>query len=119
MGDIKIKFEIDAKANTATVDYNEHEAGGESRWIASADSRHGLPGADTCSNDWHRNKFVATDSCPDCEMTVNEVNTELRNRADQRQSRPCPRCKKTFPTEAEKAAHYMKCDFVEKGQTHE
>lgn len=38
--------------------------------------------------------------------------------ADQRQSRPCPRCKKTFPTEAEKSAHYMKCDFIEKGQDH-
>ncbi len=38
---------------------------------------------------------------------------------DSKRSRPCPRCKKTFPTEAEKSAHYMKCTFVDSGQEHD
>lgn len=82
----RLKAEVSA-LRKAAQDYVDAESGGfiapaaecarEFRKVLNADSKHGLPGTDTCSNQWHRLKCVGVPNCPDCQMSTVEFNIAL------------------------------------------
>ncbi len=41
-----------------------------------------LPGADICANEWHLLKCVATKQCPDCGMSIDVFNREMKMEND-------------------------------------